>query len=215
MRYSNVFVTGGTGYLGRAFIRVLLARGYSVRALVRSDSIGKLPSGAIPVIGNALDASTFAHLLFPSETIVHLVGTPHPNPFKSAAFRSVDWVSIQETVKAAKQVGTPRIVYVSVAQPAPIMQSYSAVRQAGEALIRASGINGVILRPWYVLGPRHWWPLLLTPLYAVLNRIPSMKKRAEELGLVTLPQMCDALLYAVEEPVEGVRILGVPEIKVI
>ena len=52
-----MFVTGGTGYLGRALIEALRERGYMVHALVRPGSEAKLPSAALPVIGNALDAS--------------------------------------------------------------------------------------------------------------------------------------------------------------
>jgi nucleoside-diphosphate-sugar epimerase len=55
-----VFVTGGTGYIGRALIDALRERGYIVHALVRPGSEAKLPSSALPVLGNALDASTFA-----------------------------------------------------------------------------------------------------------------------------------------------------------
>jgi nucleoside-diphosphate-sugar epimerase len=56
----GVFVTGGTGYMGRALISALLARGYRVTALVRPGSEGKLPLGCASVAGSALDAATFA-----------------------------------------------------------------------------------------------------------------------------------------------------------
>jgi GNAT superfamily N-acetyltransferase len=43
---SGVFVTGGTGYIGRPLVAELLRRGHSVRALVRPGSGGRLPDGA-------------------------------------------------------------------------------------------------------------------------------------------------------------------------
>jgi len=199
-----VFVTGGTGYIGRPLIDALLAKRYSVSALVRSGSEGKLPAGARPVIGDALDEATF----------VHLVGTPHPNPSKAAEFQRVDRVSIGAAVAAARSAGVRHFVYVSVAHPAPIMQAYIAVRQEGEALVTASGIRATILRPWYVLGPGHRWPLLLVPAYAVLRRIPATRETAERLGLVTRDAMIAALVRAVETPpMGGVRILDVPDIR--
>jgi hypothetical protein len=30
-------------------------------------------------------------------------------------------------------------------------------------MIGQSGLNTTILRPWYVLGPGHYWPYLLKP----------------------------------------------------
>lgn len=209
-----VFVTGGTGYIGRPLIDALLAKRYSVSALVRSGSERKLPSGARPVIGNALDEATFAGAIPPGATFVHLVGTPHPNPSKAAEFERVDRVSIGAAVAAARMAGVRHFVYVSVAHPAPIMQAYIAVRQEGEALVAASGIRATIVRPWYVLGPGHRWPLLLAPMYALLRRVPATRETAERLGLVTREAMVAALVRAVETPpIGGVRILEVPDIR--
>jgi uncharacterized protein YbjT (DUF2867 family) len=208
-----VFVTGGTGYLGRALLPALLSRGHRVRALVRPGSEPRLPRGVDPVQGDALNAGTFAAAIAPADTVIHLVGTPRPSPAKAEQFREVDLVSIQATLAAAGQAGVRQLVYVSVAQPAPVMKAYIAVRQEGEALVRASGMNATLLRPWYVLGPRHRWPYLLLPLYAVLRRLPATRPGAERLGLVTRRQMVAALVRAVEQPAAGVRIVEVPEIR--
>ena len=96
----DVFVTGGTGYIGRALIPPLLARGHRVRALTRAASTARVPTGATAVIGDALDASSFAGALDSATTLVHLVGTPHPNPAKASAFERVDLASIQASVEA-------------------------------------------------------------------------------------------------------------------
>ncbi len=76
----DVFVTGGTGYLGRAMIGVLLNRRHTVRTLTRPTSLDRVPAGATPVVGDALDSATFAAALLTTTTLVHLVGTPHPGP---------------------------------------------------------------------------------------------------------------------------------------
>ena len=74
----HVFVTGGTGYIGRALIDALLMRGHTVRALVRSGGSARLPPGVEFIVGNALDASSYASEVAPADTLVQLVGTPHP-----------------------------------------------------------------------------------------------------------------------------------------
>jgi uncharacterized protein YbjT (DUF2867 family) len=214
MTQHNIFMTGGTGYLGQRLIPALRARDHTVRALVRPGSDRRLPGGAVVIQGNALDATAFASAISVSDTFVHLIGTPHPSPAKAQQFRDVDLVSVQEAVKAAKESGVRHFIYLSVAYPAPIMAEYIAVRQEAEALIRASGIPATFLRPFYVLGPGHWWPYPLVPLFGLLKRIPATRDGARRLGPVSLAAMMRSLVYAVENPpVVGVREVNAPEIR--
>jgi uncharacterized protein YbjT (DUF2867 family) len=200
--------------MGQRLIPALLARGHPVRALTRAASASRVPAGATPVIGDALAAESFAHALRPDDTLVHLVGTPHPGPAKAAEFQRVDLASILASVSAARQARVRHLVYVSVAQPAPVMQAYVAVRAAGEAAIRDAGLRATVLRPWYVLGSGHRWPVLLLPVYAAAGLVPSLRDGAQRLGLVTLRQMVTALVAAVENPPEnGVRVVDVPGIR--
>jgi nucleoside-diphosphate-sugar epimerase len=110
MTAKNVFITGGTGYIGRVLITRLLERGHNVRALVRRGSELKLPAGCEAVIGNALDASTFADQVQPSDTFVQLVGVPHPSPAKAAEFQSIDLASVHASVSAATGAGVKHFV---------------------------------------------------------------------------------------------------------
>ena len=94
------------------------------RAGARGVGSARVPAKATPVIGDALDGKSVESALQPGDTIIHLVGTPHPNPSKAEQFEKVDLVSIRATVAAAKNAGHSHLVYVSVAQPAPVMRAY-------------------------------------------------------------------------------------------
>jgi uncharacterized protein YbjT (DUF2867 family) len=204
MMSRHVFVTGGTGYIGLALLDALVARGHTVRALVRTASARKLPPGVGPVFGDALDAETYADEVPPADTLVQLVGTPHPGAAKGEEFALVDLPSGLAAVNAAVQANVRHLVYVSVAHPAPVMQAYIAARTAVESRIReacaTSWLAATVLRPWYVLGPGHRWPYLLTPLYALGRALPTTRAGARRLGLVTHAQMVAALVEAIESP---------------
>jgi len=208
-----VFVTGGTGYVGRPLITRLLERGHEVRALVRPGSEAKLPPGCQVVVGDALDGSSYAGQIKPADTFVQLVGVAHPNPKKAPEFRSIDLASGRGAIEAAGAAGVRHFVYVSVAHPAPVMKAYIQVRSECEAVIRQSGMNATILRPWYVLGPGHRWPYLLLPMYKIMEWLPATRPGAIRLGLATLEQMCQALVRAVETPPQGVRVVEVAQIR--
>ena len=210
-----VFITGGTGYMGQHLIPRLLERGYEVRALVRPSSEKKLPDGCTPVLGNALDGGSYVDQIAPADTFVQLVGVAHPSPAKAKEFRQVDLPSGLGAVASAKSAGIRHFVYLSVAHPAPMMHAYIAVRSECERAIDSAGLNATILRPWYVLGPGHWWPYLLQPLYWLAELLPSARDGARRLGLVTLEQMSTALTAAVENPAQGRRVVNVPEIKAV
>jgi uncharacterized protein YbjT (DUF2867 family) len=212
MSSRSVFITGGTGYLGSRLIPLLAERGYDVQALVRAASASNLPDGCRPVIGDPLDSWTFADKIQPGDTLIQLVGVPKPAPWKGPQFRAVDRVSGLASIDAAVQAGVAHFIYMSVAHPAPIMNDYIAVRSECETALRASGLRATIIRPWYVLGPGHWWPLLLKPAYWLCERLPSTRASASRLGLVTIEQMLATLVWAVEHPPESVRVIEVPEI---
>jgi uncharacterized protein YbjT (DUF2867 family) len=210
---ANVFITGGTGYMGERLIPELSRRGHNVRALARPGAEANLPSRCLAVVGNALDASSYEGHLAESDTFVHLVGVAHPSPAKAQEFRTIDLVAAQGAITLATQKRIQHFIYVSVAQPAPTMKAYIEVRAQCEEMLRQSGMNATILRPWYVLGPGHRWPYFLLPFYWVAERLPMTKDSARRLGLVTVRQMIAALVAAIEHVPQGVRMVDVPAIR--
>lgn len=209
----DVFLTGATGYLGSRLAPLLADRGHLVTALVRARSLHRLPGGCIPLPGDALELESYRGHVAPADTLVHLVGVASPGPGKAAAFEQVDLRSTVLALAAARQAGVRHFVYVSVAQPLPLMRAYQAARGRAEAAIRSSGLDATILRPWYVLGPGHRWPALLLPAYWLAERLPASRDAARRARLVTLDQMLAALVRAVEQPPRGIRVVDVEGIR--
>jgi uncharacterized protein YbjT (DUF2867 family) len=211
----DVLITGATGYIGRPLGEALVGHGHRVSALVRPSSMARVSSGVTALPGDALDASAVAAALVAGATLVHLVGTPHPSPAKAASFIAVDLASIRASVEACRRAGALHLIYLSVAHPAPVMQAYIDVRSQGEAMIAQAGLTATILRPWYVLGPGHRWPLVLVPFAKLAETLPATRATALRLGFVTREQMVSALTVAVESPppTGTQRVLDVPAIR--
>jgi uncharacterized protein YbjT (DUF2867 family) len=211
---KQVFVAGGTGYIGTRLIKKLLANGHTVTALARAGSEKKVPPGANVLVANPFKSETFADYIPRNAVFIQLLGVAHPSPRKHAQFISIDLKSAEASLQAAKSAAISHFIYVSVAmEPSSIMHAYQEVRKKAEALCLQSNIPSTIIRPWYVLGPGHYWPILLLPLYGIARLIPSFRKKATAFGLVTMRQMVQTLAASVSAEPAACRILEITDIR--
>lgn len=215
---QQVFITGATGYIGSALIRRLYEYRdiFQITALVRKGSEHKLPEWCRHVQGDALDATTYQDKVPASCIFIHLVGVAHPSPSKKELFRKIDLVSIHEAVKASNHIGVDHFIYLSVAMfPNRLMRSFQLVRQEGEQLLMQQPFAKTFIRPWYVLGKGHWWPLILKPLYWLLKICPfdKLRKAAYALDTVYLRQLLRTIIRAMEEKPAGLAVYDVKDIK--
>ncbi|WP_066956904.1 NAD-dependent epimerase/dehydratase family protein [Streptomyces lushanensis] len=70
----KVFITGGSGYVGRATVKALIRKGFEVTALARSDrSAQRVESlGATPVPGGLTDTGTLRAAAGEADGVIHL-----------------------------------------------------------------------------------------------------------------------------------------------
>ncbi len=209
----RIFLTGATGYMGSRLLPILLRQGHPVTALTRAESRSKVPAGCTVAIGDALNGDSYSASVEGADTFIHLVGVSHPGPAKAKQFVEIDQRSAEQAIRVARARRLEHFIYVSVAQPAPVMQAYVEVRAHCERVLQESGLNATILRPWYVLGPGHRWPYLLLPFYKIAELLPKTRDSARRLGLVTISEMLKTIAAAVANPAVGVRVLEVPDIK--
>lgn len=149
----RALVTGGSGFLGPFVIRRLVAAGYEVAALARSQvAAAKVAAcGARPVHGDLRDASLDAAVRgSDADALVNLA--------------SLGFGDAPAIVAAAEDAGITRALFVSTTAiftslPAPTKQ----VRVAAEAEVTSSALEWTIVRPTMIYGTpgdRNMWRLL-------------------------------------------------------
>ena len=214
MVMSTIFITGGTGYIGSRLISRLVQKGHRVIALVRKGSKNKLQTGAEAIVADPFDASSFRSHIPAQSVFVQLLGVPHPSPKKAQQFRAVDLKSVKASADAAAETGVLHFIYAGVAMSeSKLMKAFQDVRKEGEAYCRAKKLNCTFIRPWYVLGPGHWWPVVLLPFYAVAELVPLWRQRARAKALVTINQMLDTLVRVIKLPPQPLRIVEISRIR--
>ena len=211
---KTIFISGGTGYIGKRLIKILSGKGHRVIVLVRKGSEHKVPEGAEVLTGNPFEAQTFQHNIPAGSVFIQLLGVSHPSPKKAQQFKEIDLRSVKTSADAASAAGVLHFIYVSVAMaPSRLMAAYQAVRKEGEEYCQNKKLNCTFIRPWYVLGPGHWWPVLLLPFYGIAELVPSWRAKARAMALVTIKQMLTALIHTVEEEPLPLRVLEIKDIR--
>lgn len=144
---APVAVTGATGLLGRAVLRL---RPDGFRALVRPGT--EPPPGVEVVRGHLLDRDALAELVSGCSAVLHLAAAMGSAP--AAELHDVNVNGTRRLLEAAEQAGVPRFVFTSsVAASRPEMGPYSQSKALAEERVGEADLEGVVLRLPVLYGP--------------------------------------------------------------
>lgn len=185
----NAAVTGGTGFLGAALVRLLVKQPGRVKTLVRrprdEDRLRSL--GALPVRGDLTVPSTLAGLVEPGDTVFHCAARVEMTG-RWSAFQKTTIQGTENLLAAAIPQRPARFVYASSAvvySPAALGNAlcadrsptgpasynyYGRAKLAAETLVRneceRAGCPWTIVRIGFLYGPgnrallKHFVPIL-------------------------------------------------------
>lgn len=150
MTAKTLAVTGGTGFVGKALIRLAVAQGYDVKALARAPQ--KDSPGVTWVYGALDKPDSLASLVRGADAVIHVAGVV--NAPDNAAFKAGNVGGTIAIVEAAKQQGVARFIHVSsLAAREPGLSVYGATKAKAEQVVAASGLDWTMVRPPWVFGP--------------------------------------------------------------
>ncbi len=184
-----ILVTGAGGKTGRAVMRALLARGESVRGLVRTGehaAQARALGAQEAVTGDMRDPAALERAAHGARAIYHIC--PNISP---------DEVEIgRAALAAARAAGVERFVYHSVLHPQTPSMVHHWNKLAVEAALFESGLAYTILQPasymQNVLGS--WKGIVEQGVYSVPYSVET------RLGMVDLDDVAEVAARALTEP---------------
>jgi nucleoside-diphosphate-sugar epimerase len=114
----TVFVTGGSGFIGRALLDALSDRGETVRALAGTPAEAETIAahGAIPIRGDLSDLDALTAGMRDAELVVHAAGQVRGGWAALDSLRRVNVDGSRSVLQAARATGVPRLVLLSTDQ---------------------------------------------------------------------------------------------------
>jgi len=199
----RVFVTGATGFVGRAVIHALRAHGYTVRCLVRRGSERDLRGlEAIErVEGDILVQRGLADGIAGCDAVIHLVGIIREHPGAAATFELVHAQGTRNVLEAAAVAGVRRYVHMSALGTRPEARSrYHQTKWAAEEAVRASGLAWTIFRPSIIYGRGDGLVTMLATMIRRLPIVPVLGGGRQQLQPVAVEQVAEGFARALAAP---------------
>lgn len=150
----TIVVLGGSGFVGRALVARLLARGDRIRVLSRSaDTDARIPTGAERLVGDVFDGQFLRSAFEGADAVINLVGILNERGDDGRGFHKV-YVELADTMIAAMQAANVRrLLQMSALHAGDGDSHYLQARGEAEALIRASALDWTLFRPSVIAGP--------------------------------------------------------------
>lgn len=181
---QQVLVTGGTGRLGRVLVPKLLDVGYDVRVLSRRKQD---PAKHRWVIGDLLTGAGMAEAVESIDVMIHLATTQ----------RRQDIQATENLIAAARAVGSPHLIYLSIVGIDDAMLSYYRTKFACEQRIEASGL------PWTVLRTTQFHDLIYAMCHAQRHLPVLFMPSKIAIQPIDVSEVADRLCALVAEPAAG------------
>jgi len=199
----NVFITGGTGFVGNEVVRQLLIAGHSVHCLVRPGSEGKLRHKKDVILhsGDTGDVDSLKMGMQGCEAVIHLVGIIREFPGKGITFDLLHTEATKNALEAATTCGARRFLQMSAnGTRANAKTGYHRTKWQAEEAVRASKLDWTIFRPSLIYGKGGEFILMMSDLVRKLPVVPVIGDGKYRMQPVAVEQVAISFARALNRP---------------
>jgi nucleoside-diphosphate-sugar epimerase len=211
----RTLVTGASGFLGAAVCSELISRGHPVAALVRRQ--GSEPEGTTAVRGDLTDTASLGGALSGGtvECVIHCAAEI-ASQRSEERIRRVNVEGTRALIEACQTAGVRRFVFISTVvtgdakgalleedSELPVETAYGRSKQEGERLLRASGLQDVVIRPGHVYGAGGWYASELVKRLRQPGRLAVVGRGDNWWDVVRVEDVAAAVVSAAESAQAG------------
>lgn len=149
---KTVLVAGATGASGREIVKVLLEKGYNIRAMSRSaERAASLGEGVQPAVADVTRPASLPAVMDGVDVVISAIGGRRP--IGSNGFKAVDYEGNKALIDAAKAAGVKRFLIITAGSAGRDGFLYSLPfgpypwKARAEAHLRQSGLDYTIIAP--------------------------------------------------------------------
>jgi len=151
---GRVFVTGASGFVGKAVVDELLSREHEVIALTHRRKIQSEDRRVKYVQGSLSDAEALDEGIRGCDAVIHLVGIIMERPSQGVTFERIHFQGTKNVIDATLRAGVKRYLHMSALGTRPdAVSEYHKTKYRAEEYVRSSGLAWTIFRPSMIHGP--------------------------------------------------------------
>lgn len=196
-----IFVTGGTGFVGRSIVRRLLSRGERLRLLYRSERRRFVQDEKVEwILGEIGSQESLLRGMIGADAVIHLVGIlVEPG---GQTFETLHVEGTRNVVEAMTQVGVRRLLHMSALGTRPNAASrYHQTKWQAEALVHAARLDATVFRPSLIFGPEDRAINLLAKIVSYAPVVPVLGSGENRFQPVWVEDVAESFVRSLNNPV--------------